>query len=158
MSPTWLWFVSWWRTMTIPQATTSWDSTRCPSRVSVQVSLQCSLAITESVQYICSPDLLSCISAGYRHVRLLKQDGSRRSPSSIFIHVKITPCQSSPSKSSAKSPAVSPAKSSAKKPWSHLYPITPWSSKASREHPKTCLIQATKDLCSNSKTYMVITF
>ncbi|XP_070847244.1 1-phosphatidylinositol 4,5-bisphosphate phosphodiesterase delta-3-A-like isoform X2 [Chaetodon trifascialis] len=56
------------------------------------------------------------LRTGYRHVRLLKMDGSSLSPSSIFIHVKVTPCQSSPSKSSAKSPARSPAKSSAKKP------------------------------------------
>lgn len=68
------------------------------------------------VPNICSTDLLSFISAGYRHVRLLKVDGSSLSPSSLFIHVKITPCQNSPSKSSAKSPAMSPAKSSAKKP------------------------------------------
>lgn len=58
------------------------------------------------------PDLLSLISAGYRHVRLLKLDGSSLSPSSLFVHLKVTPCQSSPSKASAKSTA----KSSTKKP------------------------------------------
>lgn len=58
----------------------------------------------------CSADL-SFTSPGYRHVRLLKLDGSSLSPSSLFIHVKITPCQSSPS----KSPAKSPFKSSIKK-------------------------------------------
>uniref|UniRef100_A0A671VJB2 Phosphoinositide phospholipase C n=1 Tax=Sparus aurata TaxID=8175 RepID=A0A671VJB2_SPAAU len=79
--------------------------------------------MVEDHDYTSSNDFLgqytlpfASLRSGYRHVRLLKQDGSRRSPSSIFIHVKITPCQSSPSKSSAKSPAMSPAKSSAKKP------------------------------------------
>uniref|UniRef100_A0A672QI82 Phosphoinositide phospholipase C n=1 Tax=Sinocyclocheilus grahami TaxID=75366 RepID=A0A672QI82_SINGR len=33
---------------------------------------------------------------GYRHVHLLQADGSSMSPSSLFIHVKITPCYSSP--------------------------------------------------------------
>ncbi|XP_050980692.1 1-phosphatidylinositol 4,5-bisphosphate phosphodiesterase delta-3-A [Labeo rohita] len=33
---------------------------------------------------------------GYRHVHLLKADGSSMSPSSLFIHVKITPGYSSP--------------------------------------------------------------
>ncbi|KAM7382292.1 hypothetical protein PAMA_012919 [Pampus argenteus] len=42
---------------------------------------------------------------GYRHVRLLKLDGSSLSPSSLFIHIKVTPCQSSPSKSQSKSSA-----------------------------------------------------
>lgn len=55
-------------------------------------------------------------SSGYRHVRLLKLDGSSLSPSSLFIHVKISPCESSPSKASAKSPTST--KSATKKPWS----------------------------------------
>uniref|UniRef100_A0A8C2I2S1 Phosphoinositide phospholipase C n=1 Tax=Cyprinus carpio TaxID=7962 RepID=A0A8C2I2S1_CYPCA len=33
---------------------------------------------------------------GYRHVHLLQADGSSMSPSSLFIHVKITPSYSSP--------------------------------------------------------------
>uniref|UniRef100_A0A3Q1JMR6 Phosphoinositide phospholipase C n=1 Tax=Anabas testudineus TaxID=64144 RepID=A0A3Q1JMR6_ANATE len=33
------------------------------------------------------------LRTGYRHVRLLKLDGSSLSPSSLFIHVKVTPCQ-----------------------------------------------------------------
>ncbi|XP_067286706.1 1-phosphatidylinositol 4,5-bisphosphate phosphodiesterase delta-3-A isoform X2 [Pseudorasbora parva] len=36
--------------------------------------------------------------AGYRHVHLLKADGSSMSPSSLFIHVKITPGYSSPTR------------------------------------------------------------
>ncbi|KAK9965414.1 hypothetical protein ABG768_004507 [Culter alburnus] len=35
---------------------------------------------------------------GYRHVHLLKGDGSYMSPSSLFIHVKITPGYSSPTR------------------------------------------------------------
>ncbi|XP_051959147.1 1-phosphatidylinositol 4,5-bisphosphate phosphodiesterase delta-3-A [Xyrauchen texanus] len=38
---------------------------------------------------------------GYRHVRLLKADGSSMSPSSLFIHVKITPGYSSPARQKA---------------------------------------------------------
>ncbi|KAF3691478.1 1-phosphatidylinositol 4,5-bisphosphate phosphodiesterase delta-3-A [Channa argus] len=38
------------------------------------------------------------LRAGYRHVRLLKLDGSSLSPASLFIHVKVTPCQKNPSK------------------------------------------------------------
>lgn len=41
---------------------------------------------------------------GYRHVRLRKVDGSSLSTSSLFIHIKVTPCQSSPTKPS-KSPS-----------------------------------------------------
>uniref|UniRef100_A0A6Q2XQV7 Phosphoinositide phospholipase C n=1 Tax=Esox lucius TaxID=8010 RepID=A0A6Q2XQV7_ESOLU len=64
------------------------------------------------------------LRTGYRHVHLLKVDGSSLSPASLFIHVKATPCHGSPSKVSvkspsptkmvAKSPAVSPTKASAK--------------------------------------------
>uniref|UniRef100_A0A3Q0RME3 Phosphoinositide phospholipase C n=1 Tax=Amphilophus citrinellus TaxID=61819 RepID=A0A3Q0RME3_AMPCI len=49
------------------------------------------------------------VRTGYRHVRLLKMDGSSLSPASIFIHVKVTSCQSF-SKVSAKSPTHSPTK------------------------------------------------
>uniref|UniRef100_A0A8K9XVZ8 Phosphoinositide phospholipase C n=1 Tax=Oncorhynchus mykiss TaxID=8022 RepID=A0A8K9XVZ8_ONCMY len=38
------------------------------------------------------------LRTGYRHVHLLKVDGSSLSPTSLFIHVKVTPCHSSPSK------------------------------------------------------------
>ncbi|XP_028989038.1 1-phosphatidylinositol 4,5-bisphosphate phosphodiesterase delta-3-A-like [Betta splendens] len=38
------------------------------------------------------------LRTGYRHVRLLKLDGSSLSPASLFVHVKLTPCQRSPSK------------------------------------------------------------
>jgi len=41
---------------------------------------------------------LNICSAGYRHVHLLKADGSSMSPSSLFIHVKITPGYSSPTR------------------------------------------------------------
>ncbi|KAL0984453.1 hypothetical protein UPYG_G00141740 [Umbra pygmaea] len=54
------------------------------------------------------------VRTGYRHVHLLKLDGSSLSPASLFIHVKVTPCPSSPSKASDKSP--SPAKMVAKAP------------------------------------------
>ncbi|CAJ1080569.1 -phosphatidylinositol 4%2C5-bisphosphate phosphodiesterase delta-3-A-like [Xyrichtys novacula] len=45
------------------------------------------------------------LRAGYRHVRLRKVDGSSLSPASLFVHIKVSPCQSSPVKPSAKSPA-----------------------------------------------------
>uniref|UniRef100_A0A8C5HI92 Phosphoinositide phospholipase C n=1 Tax=Gouania willdenowi TaxID=441366 RepID=A0A8C5HI92_GOUWI len=48
------------------------------------------------------------LRTGYRHVRLLKLDGSSISPASLFVHVKITPCQSSPSKSPTKSTSKKP--------------------------------------------------
>uniref|UniRef100_A0A3Q2WCG5 Phosphoinositide phospholipase C n=2 Tax=Haplochromis burtoni TaxID=8153 RepID=A0A3Q2WCG5_HAPBU len=48
------------------------------------------------------------VRTGYRHVRLLKMDGSSLSPASLFIHIKVTPCQNS--KSSAKSPTHFPTK------------------------------------------------
>ncbi|XP_030629435.1 1-phosphatidylinositol 4,5-bisphosphate phosphodiesterase delta-3-A [Chanos chanos] len=38
------------------------------------------------------------LRTGYRHVRLLNADGSSLSPSSLFIHVKITPSPSSPAR------------------------------------------------------------
>ncbi|TNN50592.1 1-phosphatidylinositol 4,5-bisphosphate phosphodiesterase delta-3-A [Liparis tanakae] len=50
------------------------------------------------------------LRTGYRHVRLLKVDGSNLSPSSLFVHLKVTQCQSSPSKPLAKSPAKSLSK------------------------------------------------
>ncbi|XP_041672010.1 1-phosphatidylinositol 4,5-bisphosphate phosphodiesterase delta-3-A [Cheilinus undulatus] len=75
--------------------------------------------LVEDHDYTSSNDFLgqftlpfTCLRTGYRHVRLRKVDGSSLSPASIFVHIKIAPCQSSPSKPSAKSPA----KSSTKKP------------------------------------------
>ncbi|RVE60107.1 hypothetical protein OJAV_G00195100 [Oryzias javanicus] len=53
--------------------------------------------------------------SGYRHVPLFKLDGSCLSPSALFIHVKFSPCQSSPSKSMAPSPGRSPAKCQSKR-------------------------------------------
>ncbi|XP_070782805.1 1-phosphatidylinositol 4,5-bisphosphate phosphodiesterase delta-3-A-like [Enoplosus armatus] len=79
--------------------------------------------MVEDHDYTSSNDFLgqytlpfTTLRTGYRHVRLLKLDGSSLLPASLFIHVKVTPCQSSPQKSSAKSPARSLAKSLAKKP------------------------------------------
>lgn len=43
---------------------------------------------------------------GYRHVRLLKLDGSSLSPASLFVHIKLGQCESSDSR--AKSPAKKP--------------------------------------------------
>uniref|UniRef100_UPI0037E85CF6 1-phosphatidylinositol 4,5-bisphosphate phosphodiesterase delta-3-A-like n=1 Tax=Semicossyphus pulcher TaxID=241346 RepID=UPI0037E85CF6 len=75
--------------------------------------------MVEDHDYTSSNDFLgqftlpfTSLRTGYRHVRLLKLDGSSLSPASIFVHIKVTPCDSSPSKASAKSPA----KSSTKKP------------------------------------------
>ncbi|XP_049419777.1 1-phosphatidylinositol 4,5-bisphosphate phosphodiesterase delta-3-A [Epinephelus fuscoguttatus] len=75
--------------------------------------------MVEDHDYTSSNDFLgqytlpfTSLRTGYRHVRLLKLDGSSLSPSSLFVHLKVTPCQSSPSKASAKSTA----KSSTKKP------------------------------------------
>ncbi|KAA0725356.1 1-phosphatidylinositol 4,5-bisphosphate phosphodiesterase delta-3-A [Triplophysa tibetana] len=36
------------------------------------------------------------VRTGYRHVRLLRADGSSMSPSTLFIHIKVTPGYSSP--------------------------------------------------------------
>ncbi|XP_031179848.1 1-phosphatidylinositol 4,5-bisphosphate phosphodiesterase delta-3-A-like isoform X1 [Sander lucioperca] len=73
--------------------------------------------LVEDHDYTSSNDFLgqytlpfTSLRTGYRHVPLLKLDGSSLSPSSLFIHLKVTPCQGSPSKSSAKSPAKSSAK------------------------------------------------
>ncbi|MEQ2225160.1 1-phosphatidylinositol 4,5-bisphosphate phosphodiesterase delta-4 [Ilyodon furcidens] len=33
---------------------------------------------------------LSCMQQGYRHIHLLSRDGTRISPSSLFVHVRIT--------------------------------------------------------------------
>ncbi|KAI4801247.1 hypothetical protein KUCAC02_000007, partial [Chaenocephalus aceratus] len=75
--------------------------------------------LVEDHDYTSSNDFLgqytlpfSSLRTGYRHVRLRKVDGSSLSPSSLFVHMKVTPCESSPSKASAKSPA----KASAKRP------------------------------------------
>ncbi|KAM6898743.1 1-phosphatidylinositol 4,5-bisphosphate phosphodiesterase delta-3-A [Lycodopsis pacificus] len=75
--------------------------------------------MVEDHDYTSSNDFLgqftlpfTSLRTGYRHVRLLKLDGSSLSPSSLFVHLKVTQCQSSPLKSSAKSLA----KSSTKKP------------------------------------------
>uniref|UniRef100_A0A3B3DHV3 Phosphoinositide phospholipase C n=1 Tax=Oryzias melastigma TaxID=30732 RepID=A0A3B3DHV3_ORYME len=54
--------------------------------------------------------------SGYRHVPLFKMDGSCLSPSALFIHVKLSPCYSGPSKSMAPSPRRSPAKCQTKRP------------------------------------------
>ncbi|XP_037547005.1 1-phosphatidylinositol 4,5-bisphosphate phosphodiesterase delta-3-A [Nematolebias whitei] len=54
---------------------------------------------------------VASLRTGYRHVQLLKLNGSSLSPASLFIHVKVTPCQGS----SAKSSAAPPTKSLTKK-------------------------------------------
>ncbi|KAM6951102.1 1-phosphatidylinositol 4,5-bisphosphate phosphodiesterase delta-3-A-like [Aplochiton taeniatus] len=63
---------------------------------------------------------LTSMRTGYRHVRLRKMDGSSQAPSSLFIHVTITPCQGSPPRCPPRlpplSPSRSPAKAMAKKP------------------------------------------
>lgn len=41
---------------------------------------------------------LTSMRTGYRHVRLLKEDGTSLSPSTLFIHIKLTPSHSSPTK------------------------------------------------------------
>lgn len=57
------------------------------------------------------------LRTGYRHVRLLKLDGSSLSPASLFVHVKISSISSSTDsgRSSIRSPVRSPAKCSAAK-------------------------------------------
>ncbi|XP_039978978.1 1-phosphatidylinositol 4,5-bisphosphate phosphodiesterase delta-3-A-like isoform X2 [Xiphias gladius] len=79
--------------------------------------------MVEDHDYTSSNDFLgqytlpfTSLRTGYRHVRLLKLDGSSLSPASLFIHVTVTPCQSSLYKSSTNSPARSLTKSSAKEP------------------------------------------
>ncbi|XP_022621739.1 1-phosphatidylinositol 4,5-bisphosphate phosphodiesterase delta-3-A-like [Seriola dumerili] len=73
--------------------------------------------MVEDYDYTSSNDFLgqytlpfTSLRTGYRHVQLRKLDGSSLSPSSLFIHITVTPCKSSPYKSSAKSPARSLAK------------------------------------------------
>ncbi|KAM4525850.1 1-phosphatidylinositol 4,5-bisphosphate phosphodiesterase delta-3-A-like isoform 1-T1 [Fundulus diaphanus] len=58
--------------------------------------------VVEDHDYTSSNDFLgqftlpfTSLRTGYRHVRLLKLDGSSLSPASLFIHVKVTPCKSS---------------------------------------------------------------
>ncbi|XP_070963048.1 1-phosphatidylinositol 4,5-bisphosphate phosphodiesterase delta-3-A isoform X1 [Oncorhynchus clarkii lewisi] len=82
------------------------------------------------------------LRTGYRHVHLLKVDGSSLSPTSLFIHVKVTPCHSSPSKASAKSPsstkivaispAISPTTSQAKSP--AISPTTSQAKSPAKKH------------------------
>uniref|UniRef100_A0A1A8R9V8 Phosphoinositide phospholipase C n=2 Tax=Nothobranchius TaxID=28779 RepID=A0A1A8R9V8_9TELE len=55
--------------------------------------------VVEDHDYTSSNDFLgqytlpfSSLRTGYRHVQLLKLDGSSLSPASLFIHVKVTPC------------------------------------------------------------------
>ncbi|XP_039547096.1 1-phosphatidylinositol 4,5-bisphosphate phosphodiesterase delta-3-A isoform X3 [Pimephales promelas] len=61
--------------------------------------------MAEDHDYATSNDFLgqftlpfTSMRTGYRHVHLLKADGSSMSPSSLFIHVKITPGYSSPTR------------------------------------------------------------
>ncbi|KAF7645746.1 hypothetical protein LDENG_00198530 [Lucifuga dentata] len=77
--------------------------------------------MVEDHDYTSSNDFLgqftlpfTSLRTGYRHVRLLKMDGSSLSPASLFIHVKVSSCHGSSSKSPTKSSARSPAKSAAK--------------------------------------------
>uniref|UniRef100_A0AAQ6A4J9 Phosphoinositide phospholipase C n=1 Tax=Amphiprion ocellaris TaxID=80972 RepID=A0AAQ6A4J9_AMPOC len=56
--------------------------------------------MVEDHDYTSSNDFLgqytlpfTSLRTGYRHVRLLKLDGSSLSPASLFVHVKVTPCQ-----------------------------------------------------------------
>ncbi|XP_008313097.1 1-phosphatidylinositol 4,5-bisphosphate phosphodiesterase delta-3-A-like isoform X2 [Cynoglossus semilaevis] len=48
---------------------------------------------------------LTSLRTGYRHVRLLRQDGSSLSPASLFVHLSVSPCEGSPSKFNPRSPA-----------------------------------------------------
>ncbi|CAN9508727.1 unnamed protein product [Ophioblennius macclurei] len=73
--------------------------------------------MVEDHDYTSSNDFLgqftlpfASLRTGYRHVRLLKVDGSSISPASLFVHIKVTSCDGGASSKS------SPAKSSAKKP------------------------------------------
>ncbi|XP_056109622.1 1-phosphatidylinositol 4,5-bisphosphate phosphodiesterase delta-3-A isoform X2 [Rhinichthys klamathensis goyatoka] len=61
--------------------------------------------MVEDHDYATSNDFLgqftfpfTSMRTGYRHVHLLKADGSSMSPSSLFIHVKITPGYNSPTR------------------------------------------------------------
>ncbi|XP_078146865.1 1-phosphatidylinositol 4,5-bisphosphate phosphodiesterase delta-3-A-like [Centroberyx gerrardi] len=79
--------------------------------------------LVEDHDYTSSNDFLgqytlpfTSLRTGYRHVRLCKLDGSSLSPASLFVHVKVTPCHGSPSKTPGTSPTKSPSKSAAKKP------------------------------------------
>lgn len=90
-SPSWPWSGSWWRTTTTPPKMTLWASSRCLSPACGQVLTQ---KLTLHVlplqnsprrfQHVCS------LFSGYRHVHLLKADGSSLSPATLFIHVKVT--------------------------------------------------------------------
>ncbi|XP_015234819.1 PREDICTED: 1-phosphatidylinositol 4,5-bisphosphate phosphodiesterase delta-3-A-like isoform X1 [Cyprinodon variegatus] len=67
--------------------------------------------VVEDHDYTSSNDFLgqftlpfSSLRTGYRHVRLLKLDGSSLSPASLFIHVKVTP--SKPSAGRAAEPSA----------------------------------------------------
>lgn len=58
-------------------------------------------SLNNSRSFRCEHVTFLICPSGYRHVRLMKMDGSSLSPSSLFIYVKTTTCNS-PSKSAAK--------------------------------------------------------
>lgn len=88
-SQSWPWSGSWWRTTTTPPKMTLWASSRCLSQACGQV-LTHTLALrvqplqNSHRQHVCS------LFSGYRHVHLLKADGSSLSPATLFIHAKVT--------------------------------------------------------------------
>lgn len=76
--------------------------------------------MVEDYDYTSSNDFLgqftlpfNSLRTGYRHVRLLRSDGSSLSPASLFVHVKISSISSSTH--STRSPIGSPSKSSTSK-------------------------------------------
>lgn len=93
-SLSWPWSGSWWRTTTTPPKMTLWASSRSLSQVCGQVLTQ-KLTLSCHSRHATAkfmPPFPTCVFhfSGYRHVHLLKADGSSLSPATLFIHVKVT--------------------------------------------------------------------
>lgn len=73
--------------------TTLWGSSRCLSPAWEQVLLKISVQFIQNNTH-CGLVFHKCVFyfflSGYRHVHLLKADGSSLSPATLFIHVKVS--------------------------------------------------------------------
>lgn len=89
-SLSWPWSGLWLRTTTTQPKTTSWANSRFLSRACGQVQHRRSLSSSWHLKIHPAPSNLRSLFSGYRHVHLLKADGSSLSPATLFIHVKVT--------------------------------------------------------------------
>lgn len=89
----WPWYALLWRTMITRPKMTLWDNSLYLSQAYAQVLIetQCvSLKSHHSCRLWVMSVLRSSLFSGYRHVHLLKADGSSLSPATLFIHVKVS--------------------------------------------------------------------